>query len=203
MAQQIQTFSISAPGFYGLNTQDSSLDLAQGYALVANNAVIDQYGRIGARKGWTKASAVSADLSTADVKAIGQLVTEDGSEWTVCAGNNKLFKLVSGVLTQLTYGGGGTAPTITDSNWQIVSLHNCIYFFQEGHTPLVFEPLVSTTTFRRITEMTGAVGTPPSADVAISAYGRLWAASSTTDKQIVYFSDIIAGQVWSTGTAGS
>ena len=203
MAQQIQTFSISAPGFYGLNTQDSSLDLAQGYALVANNAVIDQYGRIGARKGWTKASAVSADLSTADVKAIGQLVTEDGSEWTVCAGNNKLFKLVSGVLTQLTYGGGGTAPTITDSNWQIVSLHNCIYFFQEGHTPLVFAPLVSTTTFRRITEVAGAVGTPPSADVAISAYGRLWAASTTTDKQVVYFSDIIAGQVWSTGTAGS
>ena len=50
MAQPIQAFSITAPGFYGLNTQDSSLDLAQGFALIANNCVIDQYGRIGARK---------------------------------------------------------------------------------------------------------------------------------------------------------
>ena len=50
MSQQIQTFSITAPGFYGLNTQDSSLDLASGFALNAINCVIDQYGRIGARK---------------------------------------------------------------------------------------------------------------------------------------------------------
>ena len=34
MAQPIQTFSISAPGFFGLNTQDSPLDLASGFALV-------------------------------------------------------------------------------------------------------------------------------------------------------------------------
>lgn len=203
MTQPIQTFSISAPGFYGLNTQDSSLDLSQGYALVANNAVIDQYGRIGARKGWTRVSATSTALNSSDVKAIGQLVTTDGTEWTVCAGNNKLFTLASGVLTELTYGGGGTAPTITDSNWQIVMLNQCAYFFQEGHSPLVFDPVVSTTTYKRITEKAGAVGTPPNADVAISAYGRLWAATSTTNKNVVYFSDIIAGQVWSTGTAGS
>jgi hypothetical protein len=203
MAQPIQTFSISAPGFYGLNTQDSSLDLAQGYALVANNAVIDQYGRIGARQGWTKASAASEALGTATVKAMEQLVTVDGTEWVVVAGNSKLFTLASGVLTELSYGGGGTAPSITDSNWQIVSLNNCVYFFQEGHDPLVFAPLVSTTTYRRITEQAGAVGTPPSADIAISAYGRLWAASTAGNKNVVYFSDIIAGQVWTTGTAGS
>ena len=56
MAQPIETFSISAPGFFGLNTQDSPLDLASGFALVATNCVIDQYGRIGARKGWTASS---------------------------------------------------------------------------------------------------------------------------------------------------
>ena len=49
MSQAIQTFSISAPGFFGLNTQDSPLDLAAGYALVATNCIIDQYGRIGSR----------------------------------------------------------------------------------------------------------------------------------------------------------
>ena len=47
MSQQLQTSSISAPGFFGLNTQDSPLDLAAGFALVATNCVIDQYGRVG------------------------------------------------------------------------------------------------------------------------------------------------------------
>ena len=37
MAQQVQTFAVTAPGFYGLNTQDSSLDLAAGFALVAKD----------------------------------------------------------------------------------------------------------------------------------------------------------------------
>ena len=76
MAQAIQTSTISAPGFMGLNTQDSSLDLAQGFALVANNCVIDQYGRIGARKGWQPQHAVLGALSTASVKAIAQLVID-------------------------------------------------------------------------------------------------------------------------------
>ena len=101
MAQPVQTFSISAPGFFGLNTQDSSLDLAQGFALVANNAVIDQFGRIGARKGWSPQNTASAALGSASVEAIKQLVVDDGSEYVVCAGNNKLFKLASGVLTAL------------------------------------------------------------------------------------------------------
>lgn len=203
MAQPLQIATISAPGFMGLNTQDSSLDLAQGFALVANNCVIDQYGRIGARKGWLPQHTTLAALGTADVKAIGQLVVDDGSEYVVAAGNNKLFKLSGGALSELTYGGGGTAPTISDSNWQIVSLNQCIYFFQSGHNPLVFQPSVSTTTYRRVSEMAGYTGTVIDANVAVSAYGRLWVASTTSDKTVVAFSDILAGQVWSTGTAGT
>ena len=145
MAQQLQTFSVTAPGFYGLNTQDSSLDLASGFALVANNCVIDKYGRIGARKGWTPKHETLGALGTADVKMVAQLLTESGLQYTIAAGNNKLFKLVSGVLSELTYGGGGTAPTITDSNWQAATLNGCMYLFQGGHDPLVFDPAVSTT----------------------------------------------------------
>ena len=110
MAQNIQTFSITAPGFFGLNTQDSSLDLASGFALVANNCVIDKYGRVGARKGWQAKHATLAALGTADVRMIAQLLNEAGVQYTVAAGNNKLFRLNAGTLSELTYGGGGTAP---------------------------------------------------------------------------------------------
>lgn len=204
MSQQLQTFSISAPGFYGLNTQDSSLDLASGFALSALNCVIDQYGRIGARKGWTKLNtSVNAALGTADIKSIGEVTTNGGVTYTICAGNNKLFIYSVGALTELTYGGGGTTPTITNSNWQMASLNSHLYLFQSGHTPLVFDPAVSTTTYRRISEKAGHSGTVQDANVALSAYGRLWVTDTLTDKNTIYFSDSLAGHLWSGGTSGS
>jgi hypothetical protein len=115
-----------------------------------------------------------------------------------------LFKLDgSNAIVELTYGGGGTAPTITASNWQTASLNNITYFFQSGFNPLIYDPAVSTTTFRRVSEKTGYVGTVPDANIAISAFGRLWAANTTTNNATVFFSDLIAGHVWSTGTSGS
>ena len=117
MAEQVQVYTITAPGFYGLNTQDSSLDLSSGFALIANNCVIDQYGRVGARKGWTKVnSSENADLSTNNITSMGELITTDATSYTILAGNNKLFKLSGTSLVTLTYGGGGVAPTISASN---------------------------------------------------------------------------------------
>ena len=52
MAEQLLTSSIAAPGFMGVNTQDSSVSLESGYATQASNCIIDKFGRIGARKGW-------------------------------------------------------------------------------------------------------------------------------------------------------
>lgn len=202
MAKALQTQSISAPGFLGLNTQDSSLDLASGFALIAKNCVIDKYGRIGARKGWVPENEASEELGENPVNSIGELLTDAGNKYTILAGNGKLFKLDSGALVELTYGGGGTAPTITADNWQIVPLNECIYLFQSGHDPLIFDPAVSTTTYRRISEKSGYVGTARQANTALAAYGRLWTADTVDNKVTVWFSDILAGHVWDTGTAG-
>jgi hypothetical protein len=204
MSQQLQTASISAPGFFGLNTQDSPLDLASGFALVATNCIIDQYGRIGSRKGWSRVNSSSGALGANNVGVIHELVQADGTLTVLFAGNNKLFKLDgSNAVSELTYGGGGTAPTISASNWSCASLNGITYFFQTGHDPLIFDPAVSTTTYRRVTEKTGYVGTVPSGNIVISAFGRLWVANTATVKNTVYFSDLLAGHVWSTGTAGS
>jgi hypothetical protein len=203
MTQQIQTFSVSAPGFYGLNTQDSPLDLAAGYAAIATNCVIDQYGRIGSRKGWSRVNTSSGNLGANNVGVIHELVQTDGTLTVLFAGNNKLFKLSGTSVVELTYGGGGTAPTITASNWQCASLNGITYFFQTGHDALVYDPAVSTTTFKRVTEKTGYVATVPQANIAISAYGRLWVANTTADNVTVYFSDLLAGHIWSTGTSGT
>ena len=203
MVAKLLTTTVSAPGFMGLNTQDSSVSLEAGYATVANNCVIDKFGRIGARKGWVPSHATNSDLSTANVKAIGELIDNSGNSYIIAAGNNKLFKLVGSTLTMLTYGGGGTAPTITDSNWQMAPLNGILYLYQAGHDPLVFDPAVSTTTFRRVSEKTGYLGTVSSNNCAISAYGRIWSANNTTVKSTVQFSDLLSGHVLNTGTSGT
>ena len=204
MSQQLQAYAITAPGFYGLNTQDSSLDLASGFALTATNCIIDQYGRIGARKGWEAQHTTNTDLTTsAYIKAIGEVITTDGTSYTICAGNNKLFKLDGSTLTTLTYGGGGVAPSIAGDNWSMASLAGKLYMFQTGQDPLVFDPSVSTTQYKRISEMAGYAGTVQKANIVISAYGRLWTASVGTDKLTVQWSDILAGNIWSGGTSGT
>jgi hypothetical protein len=108
-----------------------------------------------------------------------------------------------GTVDELTYGGGGVAPVFNAGNWQAASLNNVVYFFQLDNDPIIYDPAVSTTTFRRVSEKTGYVGTVPNANVAISAYGRIWAANTTTNNTTVSFSDLLSGHVWSTGTAGS
>lgn len=204
MSQAIQTAAVAAPGFFGLNTQDSPLDLASGFALVATNCVIDQFGRVGARKGWSRVNSSSGNLGANNVGVMHELVQSDGTLTVLFAGNNKLFKLDgSNAVVELTYGGGGTAPTITASNWSVASLNNIAYFFQTGHDPLIYDPTVSTTTYRRVSEKAGYVGTVPSGDIVLSAFGRLWVANTATVKNVVAFSDLLSGHIWTTGTSGT
>ena len=203
MAQQLQTFSITAPGFYGLNTQDSSLDLASGFALTAINCVIDKYGRVGARKGWSALNTINATLGVNSIKSIGELVTTTAVSYIIVGGDGGLFRYTGGALVTLTYGGPGAAPTITDSNWQMVALNDHLYIFQGGHEPLLYDPAISTTTYRRLSEQAGSSGTPPNGNVALSAYGRIWSTDTATNKTTIFWSDILTGHKWTGGSSGS
>jgi hypothetical protein len=203
MAEPIQPYSQKAPGFYGLNLSDSPVDLSPNFALEANNCVIDKAGRVAARKGWVKANTANTELSTSNVSCIGELIQNDGTATTVCAGGAYLFKLASGALTTLTYGGGGVAPTISASNWQFCFLNGVAMFWQRGFDPLIYDPAVSATTFRRLSEKTASAGTVYQCNVAISAYGRVWAADTSSDKSTLVFSDLLTPHIWTGGTSGS
>ena len=201
--QALQSYAVSAPGFMGLNTEDSPTDLASGYALVANNCVIDQYGRIGARKGWQPINGTAVGLGTSAIEAIGEHIANDGTSTIIVAGADKIFKFNGTNLVELTYGGGGVAPTITASKWHMVSLDGYFLMFQIGHDPLVYVPSISTTTYTRLSETAGYSGTVQLADVAISAFGRLWNAVTTTDKVTIQFSDTKSPHKYSGGTSGT
>ena len=51
MAQQLTSINLVAPAFKGINTEDSPIAQDQTFAEIADNAVIDQRGRLAARKG--------------------------------------------------------------------------------------------------------------------------------------------------------
>lgn len=203
MSQQITPVAITSPGYYGLNTQDSPVDMDARFALDARNCVIDKAGRITSRKGWVTAHTLNASTGSANIESLGELIRNDGTSTIIACGNNKIFKLVGTTLTELTYGGGGVAPTITANDWQMVVLNDHIVLFQRGYDPLVYDPATSTTTYRRLSEKSGSTGTIPKANAAISAYGRIWCVDTDTDTQTVSWCDTAAPHIWTTGTSGT
>jgi len=183
--KQIKTATIAAPGFLGLNTQESSIQLSSGYALKAQNCVIDRYGRIGARRGWTPVnSAVNTDLGAANpVEFIFEMIDGGGNQ-TISAGNNKLFTGTTTMTTKTVRTQANTADvsyTITGNNWQAAALPygdgadaiSHAYVVQTGHPVLVYHNLPTPgtgATFSVTTVSSGAI-TAVSVTAAGSGYG--------------------------------
>ncbi len=229
MASPLQTASVAAPGFYGLNTQESSVTLSSGYALKAQNCVIDKYGRIGARRGWTPVNtAVNTDLGSGNpVEFIFEVVTGGGTD-VLSAGNNKLFVGTTTMTTKTVRNAtnsGNATYTITANDWQGAALsygdvsdfQPHVYMAQASHPMLVYHELpVSGNPFN--SHDSGTFGYQRVGDAAalpsnhttstfmpswvLSAYGRIWCGGISGDTQTVYFSDLLAGTDFQNGSAG-
>ena len=198
MAQQLQNITVQAPGFAGINSQDSPLSLDQSFAATASNCVIDEYGRIGARKGYTE---VSTDSSTATqlgtsrgVEAVHEYVKRDGTKTVFSAGNLKIFTGTT-TLTPVTLPVG---YTITANNWKIITFNNDVYFFQRSH-----KALKSTAGSTTLVEVVDGSHYAPEANEVIGGFGKLWAADVSGNKHTVYWSDTLIGINWHGGTSGS
>jgi len=190
MAKPLQSIAIQAPGFFGLNTQDSPTSLSEQFALVADNCVIDQFGRIGARKGWTYVTDTNPD----SIVSISEFVKLDGTTELISASSNALYKGTT-TLTDITPSG----YVVSDGLFDTASLNGIHYLFREGEDPLYYDG----TTCDLISEHPNYLGTVPTGDVVQSGFGRLWVARTSTDKTTVYWSDLLTGVKWDTGSSGS
>jgi len=202
MAKQLLASSIAAPAFYGLNTQESGVTLQQGFALHADNCIIDKFGRLGSRKGWQTLSTAKDTTAGGNVGVnllgLSNFQEITGSETRLSWSATKFYKGTTD-LTTLT---PTTADTVSAGNWQAATLNDHHYFFQRGYLPLVYTNDGGADTFESVAVHTGTSGTAPSANTVLSAYGRLWAANTTTNKTTVYFTDILDGTKWTGGTSG-
>jgi len=246
MAQQLQNITVRAPGFAGINTQDSPIGLDTSFAREADNCIIDQFGRVGARNGtvnfvlqtatytgdgtgtdfaYPSHIASASDLTvtvdgeaTTDftVSATGntgnvvfttapandavivittavkntdfvfEATDKDGNLSVVTSDSNGLYKIDTGYDKQGTIQGG---------NWKAVNFNDKTYLFKRGQDPLEYD--ISTGTFTPM-QTTGV----PKANEAIAAYGRLWAVDTDDNNTVVYWSDLLIGTDWNSGTAG-
>ena len=134
MAQQRENIYIGAPGFRGINTQDAPVGQDASYASIAENAVIDSFGRIGARKGINLLTSSATPLgSSVGVENLFQYVDYSGTTVVFSTGNNKIFTGTSS-LTDITPSG----YTPTANNWKIINFADHAYFYQRGNEPLVY-----------------------------------------------------------------
>ena len=185
MAKPLQPIAIQAPGFFGLNTQDSPTGLTEQFALEANNCVIDRFGRVGARKGY---EFIAPSVET--IVSMHEHINADSSSELLSASESSIFKGDS-TLTDIT----PTGYIVGNGEFNYATLNNTTYLFQEDQDPLYFDG----TTCAKIEDHPDYSGTVPLGEVPLAAFGRLWVAKGT----VVYFSDLLLGMKWDTGSSGS
>lgn len=197
MAQQLKSINLVAPGFKGINTEDSPLAQDPSFAEIADNAVIDKRGRVAARKGLSVTTTNKTALGAAKIQAIKEFKGDGETTKIFSVGNNKILSGTT-TLTDETPG----SYTISANNWKMVNFNNKIYFFQRGQEPLVYP---DSSNVVKLSTVTGAAGVSSAmyGNEVLSAYGRLWTADFTNDKSTVYWSDLLIGHDWSGGTSGS
>ena len=186
--KELQSISVVAPGFAGINTQDSSVTLPDSFALKATNCVIDKFGRLGARKGWLQRTVDgSTALAGETLEFLHEHVNADNTSTYLSGGNNKVFKGgVSEELTDITPSG----YTITANDWSAATLNDVALLVQKGHEPLVYSeanPTALQTYSAALSGSSPSFGTNYPSHV-LAAYGRFW----VTDGNNVYWSTDIA-----------
>ena len=95
--------SIAAPAFFGLNTQESGVTLQEGFALQADNCIIDKYGRLGSRKGWqtlstSKDSSAGANVGV-NLKGLSNFKDLDGTDIVLSFSSDKFYRDTTDLVT--------------------------------------------------------------------------------------------------------
>ena len=134
MAQELKSINLVAPGFKGINTEDSPLSQDPSFAETADNAVIDKRGRIAARKGLNVTTTDKTELGSDSLSAIKEFRDANGNTKVFSVGNNKIL---SGTTTLVDETPG--SYTITADDWKMVNFNDSIYFFQRAYEPLVYD----------------------------------------------------------------
>ena len=159
MAQQQQNIAIQAPGFQGINTEDSPLMQEPGFASVADNCIIDAFGRVGCREAFASYTEIDnlpydvAAQATSETKQVTQLGggAIDDAWYTLAIVSHIQYSAVGVVEAEDNYIALVDGTTLTDLPYpalvddrklngaKILPFNNGIYIFSEGNPALYYD----------------------------------------------------------------
>jgi len=177
MTQRLVTLASSAPGFYGLNKQQSGDVLPAGWASEAKNAAFDTIGRLAARKGCKNQHSSSV---ASNPESGHEYIDGAGNRLKIFAADNKIYKEVSGTITDIS----GTITTPTANDWQFTNFNGKCIAVQAGHDPIFMattggsfaDIVMGTSTYDLLTIEPNNI---------LAAFGRCWFIKDN----FLYFSD--------------
>ena len=223
----LESVSLLAPGFMGLNTNDPQVGMSSGFATRADNLVINKGGRLASRNGHKMINLdpdgelVSGALGDENyIDSIWRHDLPDGRKFYLANGNNKMFVgkefieelVLRGSFRNLVditpYG-----ASITGNRWQMQTLPEgsgsdaTIYTIatQKKNPALVFDvDDITGPRWRELTDLgTGPLGvTNFDPDACLSAFGRVWTANITENPYTIFYSDLLEPTNFSTENAG-
>jgi len=202
MAKKVQSIALTGEaGFLGMNSELDPYDMPPGFAKKMQDFVFDGPTRI--------VSIPQVYAGTQDTHTVGRMLNcqwSDGTDSLIYvgvagAGGVRLYDWGRNSTASTDLSTTGTGLTI---NGSLCQLGDVVYLFAMSNgfnEPVCYD--YSTTTHSTIVTHASAAGSPPRADIAISAFGRVWAARTNTDSSTIYWSDSLLGMVWTGGTSGS
>jgi len=209
MAQPQQNITLSAPGYFGLNLEDAPIDLDQRYALQADNAVIDSFGRLGARKGF---ASLLASSPHADGQALSfGRVTDNGTVrylagvYVPSLDENQLWEIqnlsttATAIVIPLPAG-----YTLSTANVQILDFADNGIIVGGGEMLILDNGSLNVVSDGPIIlpqDDTGTILATLDFTTAAAAYGRIWATGGTGGDETIYYSSLLNPYQWYDGKA--
>jgi hypothetical protein len=225
MAQQQQNITITSPGFEGINTEDSPLQQDPGFCSVADNAVVDRFGRIGCRKAFAEfTTAVNVTYSVNALQDTTRIVTHRMGNGII--NNVSTVLAIVGIyqfdsagadlqqdyrVCELTLTAGVysleqiTLPTVIDPSAlvdaKIVSFRDQLFIFSQGNDVLVYDGtsltnLSADAGYTPPQDNTGVIAARLDGNVVTASYGRLWVTGVNDDYNVIYYSDLLLPNQW-------
>jgi hypothetical protein len=197
MSANLEYKPLDNVGINGLNLQANPAALDPSWLTKADNIVLRESGRISFRKGLKQNVLANTDGVSSAPLLIGSLVEhKDGSTNKVFAGVGTKIYTVDFAAPDSPWTGSFTAGTASD--WQFVNFNNGCYGFQAANPPIKY---TSSTWAVTTTKPSGVTTFDPSCGMGY--YGRNWVGGITEEKDVVYYTDTLQGDNWTTGAYGS
>ncbi len=185
MSRQLQPVTLVAPGSLGVNRAEGATLLQPEFATIANNAVIDENGRLAARSGWNRQTTTAITGNPA-IRSIFEYRKGDGTVENIVSWNNDIANDLAdpeGNSIQGTFANGSERVWFQNFNDKLLA-------FRDAYANI---GVYTSGSFALVTPASGTIPTSHRG-IALAAFGRVWMLDS--DGNTIKYSAILDETNW-------